>query len=114
MRPDGVDEAARPEHGGLAQDLHAAARARPQGFIRTKEGATNCSGLPLIRYTTDELLEEIVQIHRDHAVFIADPHVYIVEDGKQGQVNPDVVATKMRFDPLGLLNPGKLRGCGQP
>ena len=73
----------------------------------------NCSGLPLIRYTTDERLEEIMQIHRDHGVFIADPHVYIVEDGKQGQVKPDVVATKMRFDSLGLLNPGKLRGWGQ-
>jgi hypothetical protein len=25
-------------------------------------------------------------------------------------VNPDVVAMKRRFDPAGLLNPGKLRG----
>ena len=79
-------------------------------FIRTKEGAMNCSGLQLVRYTTDERLDEIMQIHRDAGVYIANPHVYIVEDGKQGQVNPDVVATKMRFDPLGLLNPGKLRG----
>ncbi|MFZ4651756.1 MAG: FAD-binding oxidoreductase [Rubrivivax sp.] len=79
-------------------------------FIRTKEGAMNCSGLQLVRYTSDERLNEIMQIHRDHGVYIANPHVYIVEDGKQGQVNPDVVATKMRFDPLGLLNPGKLRG----
>lgn len=82
-------------------------------FIRTKEGAMNCSGLQLIRYTTDARLNEIMQIHRDHGVYIANPHVYIVEDGKQGQVNPDIVATKMRFDPLGLLNPGKLRGWGQ-
>ena len=79
-------------------------------FIRTKDGAMNCSGLQLVRYTTDERLNEIMQIHRDHGVYIANPHVYVVEDGKQGQVNPDVVATKMRFDPLGLLNPGKLRG----
>jgi FAD/FMN-containing dehydrogenase len=79
-------------------------------FIRTKEGAMNCSGLQLVRYTTDERLDGIMQIHRDAGVYIANPHVYIVEDGKQGQVNPDVVATKMRFDPLGLLNPGKLRG----
>jgi FAD/FMN-containing dehydrogenase len=79
-------------------------------FIRTKEGAMNCSGLQLIRYRSDERLNQIMQIHRDHGVYIANPHVYIVEDGKQGQVNPDVVATKMRFDPLGLLNPGKLRG----
>ena len=82
-------------------------------FIRTKEGAMNCSGLQLVRYRSDERLDEIMQIHRDHGVYIANPHVYIVEDGKQGQINPDVVATKMRFDPMGLLNPGKLRGWEQ-
>lgn len=82
-------------------------------FIRTKEGAMNCSGLQLVRYRSDERLNQIMQLHRDHGVYIANPHVYIVEDGKQGQVNPDVVAKKMRFDPLGLLNPGKLRGWEQ-
>lgn len=79
-------------------------------FIRTKEGAMTCSGLQLIRYTSDARLNEVMQIHRDHGVYIANPHVYMVEDGKQGQINADVVATKLRFDPLGLLNPGKLRG----
>jgi len=82
-------------------------------FIRTKEGAMNCSGLQLVRYQSDERLNQIMQIHRDNGVYIANPHVYIVEDGKQGQVNPDVVATKMKFDPAGLLNPGKLRGWEQ-
>jgi FAD/FMN-containing dehydrogenase len=71
-------------------------------FIRTKEGAMNCSGLQLVRYRSDERLNEIMQVHREHGVYIANPHVYVVEDGKQGQVNPDVVATKMRFDPQGL------------
>ena len=79
-------------------------------FIRTKEGAPNCSGLQLVRYRGDERLAEIMQIHRDHGVAIANPHVYIVEDGKQGQINPAVVAMKQRLDPAGLLNPGKLRG----
>jgi FAD/FMN-containing dehydrogenase len=82
-------------------------------FIRTKEGAMNCSGLQLVRYQSDERLDEIMRLHQAHGVYIANPHVYIVEDGKQGQVNPDVVATKMRFDPMGLLNPGKLRGWAQ-
>ena len=82
-------------------------------FIRTKEGAMNCSGLQLVRFTTEARLNEIMQIHREHGVYIANPHVYIVEDGKQGQVNADVVATKMRLDPAGLLNPGKLRGWAQ-
>lgn len=44
---------------------------------------------------------------------IANPPVHIVEHGKPGQVNPDVMATQMRFDPLGLLNSGTLRGWEQ-
>ena len=79
-------------------------------FLRTKEGVFNCSGLQLIRYTTDARLDEIMQIHRDHGVAINNPHVYILEDGKQGQLNPRVLETKRRFDPQGLLNPGKMRG----
>lgn len=82
-------------------------------FIRTLEGAMNCAGLQLVRYGSDERLDRIMEIHREHGVQIANPHVYIVEDGKQGQVNPDVVASKLRFDPAGLLNPGKLRGWEQ-
>ncbi|MCB2069945.1 MAG: FAD-binding oxidoreductase, partial [Ottowia sp.] len=52
-------------------------------FLRTKEGAFNCSGLQLIKYRSDERLEAIMQIYRDHGVQINNPHVYIVEDGKQ-------------------------------
>lgn len=82
-------------------------------FLRTKEGAFNCSGLQLIRYTTEERLNAIMQIYRDHGVQINNPHVYIVEDGKQNQLDPAVVAIKHSFDPQGLLNPGKLRSWAQ-
>ena len=78
-------------------------------FLRTKDGAFNCSGLQLIRYRDDARLNEIMQIHRDHGVAINNPHVYIVEDGKQGSLDPAVLEMKTRFDPQGLLNPGKLR-----
>jgi FAD/FMN-containing dehydrogenase len=78
-------------------------------FLRTKEGTFNCSGLQLIRYTTEQRLNEIMQIYRDHGVQINNPHVYIVEDGKQNNLDPAVVSIKRRFDPQGLLNPGKLR-----
>ncbi|MDX3906120.1 MAG: FAD-binding oxidoreductase [Pigmentiphaga sp.] len=79
-------------------------------FLRLRDGTLTCNGLPIIRYTTDERLNEIMQIYRDHGVGIANPHVYVVEDGKQGQINPAVVMKKLAFDPHGLLNPGKLRG----
>jgi len=79
-------------------------------FLRTKEGAFNCSGLQLVRYSSDERLNQVMQIYRDHGVQINNPHVYIVEDGKQNnQLDPAVIEMKRRFDPLGLLNPGKLR-----
>ena len=78
-------------------------------FLRGREGVFNCSGLQLIRYSTEERLNEIMQIYRDHGVQINNPHVFIIEDGKQKDLDPAVVKTKERFDPQGLLNPGKLR-----
>ena len=55
-----------------------------------------------------------MQIYRDHGVAINNPHVYILEDGKQGQLDPAAVALKNRFDPQGLLNPGKMRSWTGP
>jgi hypothetical protein len=84
-------------------------------FLRDMDGAVNASGLQLIRYRDDARLEEIMQIHRDHGVAINNPHTFILEDGKQGgQLDPAVLAMKRRFDPLGLLNPGKVRGWRSP
>ncbi len=79
-------------------------------FIRTKEGVVNASGLQIIRYTSDERLNEIMQIYRDHGVQINNPHVYTLEDGKSANyLNPKILSTKDALDPSGLLNPGKLR-----
>ena len=78
-------------------------------FLRGMDGACNCSGLQLIRYTSDERLDEIMQIHREHGVGINNPHVFVLEDGKHAGIDPKMLAMKRRFDPRGLLNPGKLR-----
>ena len=60
-------------------------------FLRTKEGEFNCSGLQVIRYTTEERLNEIMAIYREHGVQIKNPHVYVVEDGKQNILDPKVL-----------------------
>ncbi len=83
-------------------------------FLRGLDGAYNCSGLQLIRYRSDERLDEIMQIHRDHGVAINNPHVFVVEDGKHADLDPGVIEMKRRLDPLGLLNPGKLRSWSAP
>ncbi len=79
-------------------------------YLRTMDGLITCSALQLVRFTTEERLAEIIRQHRAHGVRINDPHTFIVEDGKAGgALAPEVVALKRRLDPLGLLNPGKLR-----
>jgi FAD/FMN-containing dehydrogenase len=79
-------------------------------FLRGMDGLLTCSGLQLVRFSTEERLNEIIQMHRERGVRINNPHTFIVEDGKAGGALPaEIVATKHRFDPHGLLNPGKLR-----
>ena len=47
---------------------------------------------------------------REVGAVLFNPHVITVEDGGLGVIDGDQVAAKQRFDPAGLLNPGKLRG----
>jgi FAD/FMN-containing dehydrogenase len=79
-------------------------------FIRDLHGHVTCTALQLVKFTTEERLQEIMDIYRENGVRINDPHVFIVEDGKAGgTLSQAVLDAKKRFDPLGLLNPGKVR-----
>ena len=91
-------------------------------FIRITDGAHTCSGLQIVRYSNEQRLNQIMQIYRDHGATINNPHVHVLEDGGKlrdmdlssvsaaQRLSADTsVAMKQRFDPQGLLNPGKLR-----
>ena len=78
-------------------------------FIRFA-GRITCSALPIVRYTTEERLNEIIALHEKNGVFIANPHVYTLEDGtRHKSTGADVLGMKAEADPYGLLNPGKMR-----
>ena len=78
-------------------------------FIRFN-GRVTCSGLPVVRYRDADRLNEIIRLHEDHEVYIANPHVYTVEDGSRyKRADADQLGFKHEVDPHGLLNPGKMR-----
>jgi FAD/FMN-containing dehydrogenase len=78
-------------------------------FLRVG-GQLTASGLPIVRYSTDERLSEIIAEHRARGVSIADPHVFTLEDGAGHKtIDADQLGFKQQADPLGLLNPGKMR-----
>jgi FAD/FMN-containing dehydrogenase len=78
-------------------------------FLRAG-GSAVPAGLQLVRYTTEERLSEIIGYHEEGGAFIANPHVYTIEDGGNKQIDRAKVAFKQKVDPYGLLNPGKMRG----
>ncbi len=82
-------------------------------FIRNAEGAVACGGLPVMRFESKAQIEKDIATFESHGAFVMNPHVYEVEEGNSRQIDPKQVAAKRRFDPLGLLNPGKLRGWAQ-
>ena len=77
-------------------------------FIRV-DGKVIPAGLPLVRFTTEERLNEIIAYHQNQGTGIANPHVYTIEEGGSGHTNPEQLAFKKQVDPYGLMNPGKMK-----
>lgn len=76
--------------------------------FRTEKPGVSIGGIPLIRYTTEDRLNEIIAFCESLDIAIANPHTYTMEGGG---VHPDITekqALKDQADPKGLLNPGKM------
>ena len=78
------------------------------------DGQIQCAGLPLVRYTTKERLEEIIRIHEENGCPIFNPHRYTLEEGGMKQTDAVQLAFKKEADPKGLLNPGKMIAWENP
>ena len=82
-------------------------------FVRF-DGKVTCFGLPLVRFTTEERLEEIMAIHEEMGAPIFNPHRYTLEEGGMKQTDEVQLAFKRQADPNGLLNPGKMIAWEDP
>ena len=77
-------------------------------FIRM-QGQVIPAGIQLVKYTTPQRLQEIIDYHEANGVLIANPHTYILEDGGMKTINHEQLAFKRKVDPHNLMNIGKMR-----
>lgn len=75
-------------------------------YIRAN-GAVANPALQLVRFSSEERLNEIIRYHEDKGVFIANPHSYFIEEGWKRAIAPEHLKFKQIVDPYGLMNPGK-------
>ncbi|TGP89089.1 MULTISPECIES: FAD-binding oxidoreductase [unclassified Mesorhizobium] len=82
-------------------------------FVRL-DGNITCFGLPLVKFTTEARLDEIIRLHEDNGCPIFNPHRYTLEEGGMKQTDAVQLAFKRETDPEGLLNPGKMIAWENP
>ncbi len=79
-----------------------------------ENGKSMFAGLPLVSFTTEERLDEIVRLHEEMGCMIFNPHRYTLEEGGRQTVDDRQLAFKREADPKGLLNPGKMISWDDP
>jgi len=77
-------------------------------FMKNSESVIVPGAIPLVWFTTEERLNEMIAYCREIGVFIANPHVNYVEDGGRFRADNIQLKAKQKYDPRGLLNPGKM------
>jgi FAD/FMN-containing dehydrogenase len=77
-------------------------------FMKNGAGQVIPGSIPLVYYTTEARLNEIIDFCREIGVFVANPHVNNVEGGGRYRADNAQLLAKQRYDPKGLLNPGKM------
>jgi hypothetical protein len=82
--------------------------------ITRQDGIVTFAGLPLVRYTTEERLEEIIRIHEENDCDVFNPHRYTLEEGGMKRTDQKQLDFKREADPKGILNPGKMVAWDDP
>jgi len=107
-----------PTDGGLnvVKRLHERYGAEVMGHLEVIRfnGRIAFAGLPLVAFTTEARLMEIIAEHEAIGAMIFNPHRYTLEEGGMKQTDAIQLAFKRETDPKGLLNPGKMIAWENP
>ena len=77
-------------------------------FMKNGDGVVIPGAIPVVRFTTEERLNDMIAYCRSIGVFVANPHVNYLEDGGRFRADNIQLRAKEKYDPRGLLNPGKM------
>jgi FAD/FMN-containing dehydrogenase len=77
-------------------------------WMKNGAGAMIPGAIPVVRFTTAERLNEMIAYCREIGVGVANPHVNHVEGGGRYREDNVQLLAKYKYDPKGLMNPGKM------
>jgi len=77
-------------------------------FMKNGQGVVIPGSIPVVRFTTEERLNEMIDYCREIGVSVANPHVNNVEGGGRYRSDNVQLLAKYKYDTKGLLNPGKM------
>jgi FAD/FMN-containing dehydrogenase len=77
-------------------------------FMKNGAGVVIPGSIPVVRFTTAERLNEMIDFCREIGVGVSNPHVNNVEGGGRYRQDHVQLMAKRKYDPKGLLNPGKM------
>jgi len=83
-------------------------------FMKNGDSVVVPGAIPVVRFTTEERLNEMIAYCRSIGVFVANPHVNYLEDGGRFRADNIQLLAKQRYDPRGMLNPGKMISFHRP
>ena len=87
----------------------------PMHIEMTKfDGRVVFSGLPIVRYSSEERLDEIIRLHEENGCLVFNPHRYTLEEGGMKRTDRAQLQFKKEADPKGILNPGKMIAWDDP
>ncbi len=93
---------------GLLRERYGAEILFHIEFMKNGEGVVIPGAIPLVRFTNEERLIDLIAYCRSVGVFVANPHVNHLEDAGRFRTDNIQLRAKERYDPHGLMNPGKM------